>query len=65
MSETPRVTTYVQRTGNLRDPSRPWSLRWQTLTMPAPAFWYFATRDEAEHEERALQLQARRTEDRR
>lgn len=32
-----------------------WVLQWRTATMPGPAFWYFATKDEAEHEERYMQ----------
>ena len=46
-----RVTTQITQTGTT---DRPWCLRWQTSVMPAPAFWYFATREQAEEAERRL-----------
>lgn len=33
---------------NLVDPSKPWCVQWQRDTMPAPAYWFYATREEAE-----------------
>lgn len=57
------ITTNIAITGNLRDPSRPWSLQWQTASMAAPSFWYFATEADAKREEAQLQLQHCMTKD--
>ena len=43
--------THVRKTG---PPDRPWVLIWQTERMPAPAFWYYATQDEANKEAEKL-----------
>ena len=32
-----------------------WRVRWQSPTMPAPAFWYFATKEGAEAAAKGLQ----------
>jgi hypothetical protein len=51
MSDRPLIVTRVSKTGPY---DRPWSLLWQTRPMPAPAFWYYRTKDEADREAEAL-----------
>lgn len=41
----------VRKTG---PPDRPYTLVWKSPSMPAPAFWYYTTRREAEREAEAL-----------
>jgi hypothetical protein len=57
------LKTTIRKITNLRNPGKPWSLQWQTENMPAPAFWYFATEDEAQQEERNLHTQRRSQKD--
>ena len=45
------VYTHVRKTGPY---NLPWVLIWQTERMPAPAFWYYATKDEADKEAEKL-----------
>ena len=49
--------TKIGRTGNDHQDDRPWCLRWQTSAMPAPAFWYYETRAQAEHDANQLHEQ--------
>jgi hypothetical protein len=46
ISNDPRINTRGLRLAALRQsgpPDRPWCVEYQTDTMPAPAFWYYAT----------------------
>jgi hypothetical protein len=45
----------VAHVANVYDPGKPWVVRWQTDTMPAPSFTYFATEAEAAHAARTWQ----------
>ena len=44
-----RAVYLIRAVENLREPERPWVLIWQTKIMPAPSFWYFETREAAQH----------------
>jgi hypothetical protein len=48
------MKTNIRKVENLRDPDKPWSLQWQSPTMPAPAFWYYPTEEEAKAIEQKL-----------
>jgi hypothetical protein len=48
--------TTVRQVENLREPDKPWCLQWRTATMPASAFWYFCTEEEALAEEKKLRV---------
>lgn len=48
------MKTTVRKVDNLVDPSKPWSLSWQSASMGAPAFWYYATEEEALKDEEVL-----------
>lgn len=63
MTTNTRVIAHVSNSGNLRDPTRPWCLQWQTPTMPAPAFWYFETEERARDAETRLHAPAVRRKD--
>lgn len=41
------IETEIAKVDNIKEPDKPWVLRWKSAAMTAPAFWYFATEEEA------------------